>query len=102
MTQWTFLVITRLRMGNFYYDCRQNPISAMMYYQNVLQIAPNSDAAQIAKLRMDEIAEGKHGKGTPIDFLLGRYRPAIERRQVTQRSYEEVVPDPRRKNRILI
>jgi outer membrane protein assembly factor BamD len=68
------LARSKLSMGNFYYDNRQNPIAAAAYYKEVLASADESDAAAYAQKRLDDIAAGKYGKGSPIDFLIGRYR----------------------------
>jgi outer membrane protein assembly factor BamD len=68
----------RLRMGNFYYDDRQSPSSARPYYQEVMRISPESEAARKAECRLEEIGEGKPGKGSPVDFIIGRYKSPTE------------------------
>lgn len=69
-----FLANGKLSVGNFYYDSRQNPIAAKPYYEEVLREAPtDSQAALEAERRLADIADGKPGSGSPIDFLLGRY-----------------------------
>lgn len=68
------LAASKLNMGNFYYHRRQNPRAALMYYQEVLSIAPESQAAKCAQESIARIKSGKRGKGTPLDFILGHYR----------------------------
>ncbi|MDR1438410.1 MAG: tetratricopeptide repeat protein [Puniceicoccales bacterium] len=70
----TLLAIGKLRMGNFYYDDRQNGEAAIPYYEAAIATAPNSKAAEIAELRMREVNAGKNGRGSPLDFLLGPYK----------------------------
>ncbi|MDR3316898.1 MAG: tetratricopeptide repeat protein [Puniceicoccales bacterium] len=67
----------KLSIGNFYYDGRQNPEGAKIYYAETLKIAPeNSAAAECARRRLAEIAAEKPGKGTPLDHILGPYKPS--------------------------
>ena len=64
-----------LSIGNFYYDARRNPRGAKPYYDEILRIAQtDSPAALEAEKRLADIASGKRGKGSPLDFILGPYR----------------------------
>ncbi|MDR2576537.1 MAG: tetratricopeptide repeat protein [Puniceicoccales bacterium] len=81
----------KLSMGNFYYDLRQNARGGRSYYEEVQRVAPkNSVAAEIAVRRMDEIDEGKPGRGTPLDKILGRYKcKSSQRMTLLARSTED-------------
>ncbi|MDR0428610.1 MAG: tetratricopeptide repeat protein [Puniceicoccales bacterium] len=68
------LAYSKINIGNFYYDDRQNGEAAMPYYEAAIAIAPDSTAAQQAKARIGEICSGKAGRGSPLDPFLGRYR----------------------------
>jgi outer membrane protein assembly factor BamD len=68
------LAASKLAMGNFYYDDRQNSTAARIYYEEVIALAPQSPASAEAEKRLQEIAENRPGKGSPIDCLIGRYR----------------------------
>jgi outer membrane protein assembly factor BamD len=85
----------KLGMGNFYYDDRQNPAGALVYYNEVLEIAPESRAAERARERIAEIRAGRPGRGSPLDWLLGPYRPATENAPVKPDGREEVAEAPR-------
>jgi outer membrane protein assembly factor BamD len=63
-----------LNLGNFYYDNRQRPSAALPYYELAVATAPQSEIAERARARMDDISAGKAGHGSPIDVLIGRYR----------------------------
>jgi outer membrane protein assembly factor BamD len=66
----------KLGMGDFYYDARQNTKGAKLYYDEVLRLAEeDSPMAQMAAKRIEDIRKGKPGKGSPLDIILGRYRP---------------------------
>jgi outer membrane protein assembly factor BamD len=78
----------QLNMGNFYYDRRQNPRAALPYYEEAIKIAPESRAADRARERISAIGEGKPGRGTRLDSILGRYRPP------TRRGASEKAPPP--------
>jgi outer membrane protein assembly factor BamD len=70
------LAAGKVDMGDFYYDARQNPHGAEPYYEEASQLAPkDSPTAQRARKRLVEILAGKPGKGSPLDFIIGRYRP---------------------------
>jgi outer membrane protein assembly factor BamD len=64
-------------VGNFYYDARQNPRGAELYYQEALRLAPKDSLTALrARKRLADVRAGKPGSGSPLDFILGRYRPS--------------------------
>lgn len=67
------LAASKLNMGDFYYNKRQNPRAALMYYKEVLSVAPDSPAAEVARHAIERIRSGRRGRGTPLDFFLGRH-----------------------------
>jgi outer membrane protein assembly factor BamD len=72
------LAAGKINVGDFYYDDRQNPSGAKPYYEEALQLAPrDSPTAQRAERRLADIREEKPGKGSPLDFIMGRYRSPV-------------------------
>jgi outer membrane protein assembly factor BamD len=52
------LARSRLNLGDFYYNYRSNNTAALVYYNETVTIAPDSDAAQEAKQRIADIEAG--------------------------------------------
>ncbi|MGC6605475.1 MAG: outer membrane protein assembly factor BamD [Lentimonas sp.] len=52
------LATSRLNLGDFYYYFRGNNTAALVFYNEAITIAPNSEAAQEATLRIDNIEAG--------------------------------------------
>jgi outer membrane protein assembly factor BamD len=66
------LAASYLSLGNFYYDGKQNPSAAIPYYREALTMAAGSETGNQAHRRLEDIGEGKPGKGSPIDFLFDK------------------------------
>lgn len=49
---------SRLSLGNFYYLYRSNNTAALVFYNEAITIAPDSDAAILAKQRIEDIDSG--------------------------------------------
>jgi outer membrane protein assembly factor BamD len=52
------LALSRLHLGDFYYRYRNNNTAALVFYNEAITIAPQSDAAAEATLRIARIEEG--------------------------------------------
>ena len=52
------LALSRLHLGDFYYRYRNNNTAALVFYNEAITIAPKSDAAAEAALRIARIEEG--------------------------------------------
>jgi outer membrane protein assembly factor BamD len=52
------LASSRLNLGDFYYYYRSNNTAALIFYNEAITIAPNSEAAQDATARIDDIEAG--------------------------------------------
>ncbi|MEC8405003.1 MAG: outer membrane protein assembly factor BamD [Verrucomicrobiota bacterium] len=52
------LALSRLHLGDFYYRYRNNNTAALVFYNEAITIAPQSDAAAEATLRIDRIEKG--------------------------------------------
>ena len=64
---------SRLEIGDFYYQYRDNHKAATIFYNETITLAPNSLAAQEARERLKEIADGVKATMTPADWFMGRY-----------------------------
>ena len=52
------LALSRLHLGDFYYRYRNNNTAALVFYNEAITIAPESDAASEATLRINRIEKG--------------------------------------------
>jgi outer membrane protein assembly factor BamD len=76
------LARSKLSIGDFYFNDRNNRKAAIVMYKRAKQVLPDSETAQEAEARIREIKEGKEPPKTPVDFLFGKYeRPADEREE---------------------
>ena len=67
------LARSRLDLGDFYYYDRNNNTAALVFYNETITIEPNSDSAEEARLRIEDIQAGVRpvSKGSIISKLLG-------------------------------
>jgi outer membrane protein assembly factor BamD len=52
------LARSRLKLGNFFYNYRSNNTAALVFYNETITIAPDSEAADEARARIDNIESG--------------------------------------------
>ena len=52
------LAKSRLNLGNFYYLYRNNNTAALVFYNEAITIAPESEAADTARARIEDIEQG--------------------------------------------
>jgi outer membrane protein assembly factor BamD len=52
------LASSRLNLGNFYYYFRSNNTAALVFYNEAITIAPDSEAAAEARNRIEDIEAG--------------------------------------------
>jgi len=70
---------SRLVMGDFYYYYRNNNIAASIFYNETITLAPNSPAADEARVQLQKIKDGVLPPMTPYDWFWGRYeKPTID------------------------
>lgn len=67
------LAENRFSLGDFYYVRRNNLRAALVFYNEAITQAPESEAAQRARERIADIRRGKRADLTFIDWLFGRY-----------------------------
>jgi outer membrane protein assembly factor BamD len=73
------LAMSRLLVGDFYFNARNNPRAAIIMYKSAVRTLPDSEVAREADGRIEYIKAGNLPKKTPVDFLFGRYsRPDEE------------------------
>ncbi len=67
------LAKSRLDLGDFYYYYRNNNTAALVFYNETITTEPNSDAAEEARLRIEDIQAGVRpvSKGSIVSKLLG-------------------------------
>lgn len=83
------LAASKFNMGSFYYNDRQNPVAAMMYYNEAISIAPDSKAAEMSRQEIERIKAHKHGRGSVLDVVLGRYHQPSNRTYVEEALLDE-------------
>ena len=52
------LASSRLNLGDFYYYFRNNNTAALVFYNEAISIEPDSDAAEEARVRIQDIEAG--------------------------------------------
>ena len=64
---------SRYLIGHFYYKFRDNPDAALVFFNDAITVAPNSDFAAKAREMIDRIESGAPAPKSPLQWLLGRY-----------------------------
>lgn len=77
---------SKLVMGDFYYQRRNSPQAARVFYNEAISIAPNSFTAQVARERLEKIENGELAPPCFADVIFGRYErectpPYLEREE---------------------
>ncbi|MDR1173323.1 MAG: tetratricopeptide repeat protein [Puniceicoccales bacterium] len=73
------LAESKLLMGDFYFNARNNGKAAIIMYNKAAHFLPGSEVERNARERIAYIKAGNLPKTTPVDFLFGRYqRPTDE------------------------
>jgi len=73
------LARSRLIMGDFFYYYRNNGVAASIFYNETITLAPNSPAAEEARIQLAKIKDGILAPMTPYDWFWGRYeKPDID------------------------
>ena len=67
------LAESKLSQGDFYYNKRNNPEAAIIYYNQAISIAPKSRIAELAKLQLDKVHRNVEPPKTIADHVFGRY-----------------------------
>jgi outer membrane protein assembly factor BamD len=73
------LAESKLRIGDFYFNARNNGKAAIIMYDQAAHFLPRSEIERNARERIAYVRAGNLPKTTPVDFLFGRYqRPSDE------------------------
>lgn len=67
------LARNRLDLGKFYYNRRNNSRAAAIFFNEVVNISPDSEAAKEAQEFLADIRAGKKAPRTLVDWFFGRY-----------------------------
>jgi outer membrane protein assembly factor BamD (BamD/ComL family) len=67
------LARNRYDLGLFYFEHRNNPRAAALFFNEAINIAPESGVAREARKRIAEIRSGAHATAGIMDWLFGRY-----------------------------
>lgn len=68
------LAESKMLVGDFYFNARNNKRAAVMMYRRAAKLLPNSDIADASRDKIEFIRAGNLPKKTPVDFLFGRYQ----------------------------
>lgn len=84
----------KLIMGDFYYQTRNNPKAARIFYNEAISIAPHSCTADLARQRLECIDNGLLADPCIVDVIFGRYErpcepPYLEREDPIKSSGEK-------------
>jgi tetratricopeptide (TPR) repeat protein len=82
------LARNRYDLGLFYFEHRNNPRAAALFFHEAINSAPESGVAREARKRIAEIHAGTHASAGLMDWLFGRYA------QFKDTSYSPVPPAP--------
>ncbi|MDR1457689.1 MAG: tetratricopeptide repeat protein [Puniceicoccales bacterium] len=74
----TRLAESKLLMGDFYFNARNNAKAAIIMYNKAVRFLPGSEVERNARERIAYIKAGNLPKATPVDFLFGRYQRSPE------------------------
>lgn len=86
----TRLAQSKIDIGDFYFNSRNNPIAAVIMYKTAITCYPDSAIAQVAQDKIQYIKDGGKPKRTPVDFLFGRYKRPSEEQWVDEAAIAEV------------
>jgi outer membrane protein assembly factor BamD (BamD/ComL family) len=67
------LARNRYDLGLFYFEHRNNPRAAALFFNEAINAAPESGVAREARKRIAEIRDGAHATAGMMDWLFGRY-----------------------------
>jgi outer membrane protein assembly factor BamD len=70
----TKLAMSKIDVGDFYFQSRNNPKAAVIMYKEAIDSYPNSESAALADEKINYVEAGNLPKKTPVDFLFGRYK----------------------------
>lgn len=80
---------SKQKMGDFYYYYRNNCTAATIFDNQTITIAPESNAACLAKGQLELIQCGILAPKTPIDHIFGRYKAPVPPNEETQVGIED-------------
>lgn len=85
---------SKLEIGDFYYQFRNNLPAAAIYYNETITVAPNSCAAKTALERLELIHKGILAPESICDMIFGRYQSPdtctfLEEMALAERTNEE-------------
>lgn len=69
------LAASRLELGDFYYQYRNNNKAALVLYNDAITVDPDSDCAVSAKKGIQRIKDKELPPSTIVDKIFGRYEP---------------------------
>ncbi|MDR1256076.1 MAG: outer membrane protein assembly factor BamD [Puniceicoccales bacterium] len=75
----TQLAMSKVNVGDFYFQSRNNPEAAVIMYGEAIKCYPESKAAALANEKINYIKEGNLPRKTPVDFMFGRYKRPSEK-----------------------
>lgn len=70
---------SKLILGDFYYNYRNNSNAALVFYNEAITIDPQSPSALKATEMIEKIESGVLAPKTPVDWVFGRYQAPAER-----------------------
>ena len=83
-------------MGELYRERLQDNAAAIVFYNEAIKAAPNSQTAEDARLKIADIQQGVPAKGTPIDFMFSKEEVSLKEYQeesyVDARSTDQFEP----------
>ncbi len=89
-TMKTLLAKSKISVGDFYFNSRNNPKAAIIMYKEAITCYPGSAIARVAQDRIQYILDGNDPKRTPVDFFFGRYKRPSDEQWVSDATLAEV------------
>jgi tetratricopeptide (TPR) repeat protein len=74
----TRLAESKLLIGDFYFNARNNEKAAIIMYNTAARFLPGSEIERNAGERIVYVRAGHLPKATPVDFLFGRYQRSTD------------------------
>ncbi len=86
----TRLAMSKISIGDFYFQSRNNPKAALIMYKEAITCYPNSSIAETAKNKIKYVEAGNRPKKTPVDFLFGRYKRPDNEEWIQEAQIDEI------------
>lgn len=87
----TRLAQSKIDIGDFYFQARNNPRAAVIMYNEAITTYPGSAIAESAKNKIEYVKSGHRPRRTPVDFFFGRYKRPSDEAWIAEATIDEII-----------